>query len=161
MHIMFMHSVSVSEAPSDSELNIVGLTMGSTVDEQAVMGRWQVQQSRQVTAAHCDTFMTLARVSHPRTHAHTRTHTQTHTSSSALWWHALVMMRRRSYLRHCSDKPCVCVSVAMLAFSSVGKRTNGWWGQRAVKHNAAARWTMKTDMAAVVHDVTVSWRIVK
>lgn len=119
--------ISRWKPPSDGKLYIVGLTMGSSMDELAVMGRWQVQQSPQVTAAYCDTFMTLACLS--RTHTYIQTHTYTHTlsSSSALWWHALVM-RLRSYLRHCSDKPCVYVCVA---FSSVGKRTNGRWGQRA------------------------------
>ena len=34
-------------------------------------------------------------------------------------------MGLNNYLRHCSDKPCVCVSVAGREFKSVGNRTNG------------------------------------
>ena len=92
-------------------------------------------------------------------HTHTHTHTHILSCSFALWWHALVM-RLRSYLRHCSDKPSVCVSEATLAFSSVGKRTNGWWGQRAGEHTHTQTHTMlqeETVAGTMIRQLVRSW----
>lgn len=129
------HRVGVHhETASNRGLYIVSPTMGSRMDELAVMSRWQAQRSSQVTAAHCDKFMTSACLSLSHTHSDTHAHARTNTH---ILWHAL-WMRLWSYLRHCSDKPSVCVCVATPAFSSVGKRTNGLWRQLSVKRSSLA-----------------------
>lgn len=116
--------------------------------EQYGWACWQVQQSPQVTAAHWDTFTTRVHLLHTHTHMYTRTHAHTqHTSSSALRWHALVM-RLGSYLRHCSDKLCVCVC-GHAGIHQRGKK-NKWLMKAAcgVQQNAAGGTrTRKTDTA--------------
>lgn len=76
------HRVGVHhETASNRGLYIVSPTMGSRMDELAVMSRWQAQSSSQVTAAHCDKFMTSACLSLSHTHSDTHAHALTHTSS--------------------------------------------------------------------------------
>lgn len=89
--------------------------MGSGMDELHVMGRWQIQQSPQVTAAGA--------------HMHPHSQKHTHPLLLALCAHTLAI-RLFSYPEHCFCKPFVCVCV-MPAFRTVGKRTNGCWGLRA------------------------------